>query len=154
MIPPTEYLWYLRVPRCGLHDLFEHHGGHASAADPQLVAFFVSLLIIFASTLFILLFCCPILLIRIRRIRDLFWMIPSINLGLYFLSISLRTYLGGFLSRFVPTSLWFTLVELFLVLLLSLIVICLNACFLWLLRMIRSQRDQSRGGGVTTSLDA
>jgi hypothetical protein len=132
------------APRCGLHDLVGHHGGNVSAPDPEMQAFVVTVLLIFVSAVVVLLFCCPFLAIRIRRIRDLFWVIPSVNLALYLLSISLRAYPGGFIARFQPPSLWFTLVEVFLVLVLSLFVACLNACAMWVIQRLR------RRGGTRT----
>jgi ABC-type glycerol-3-phosphate transport system permease component len=146
------YLLSLFAPQCGLHDLFEHHGSHASAPDPQVDAFVVTVLIIFVSAVVVLLFCCPFLAIRVRRIRDLFWVIPSVNLALYLLSIALRAYPGGFIARFRAPGLWFTLMEVFLVLVLSLLVASLNACAMWMVQKLRAQRPEPaaapKGGPV------
>ena len=130
------------APYCGLNDLVGHHGADASAPDPHVQAFAITVLLVVLSTVFILLFCCPFLIIRVRRIRDLFWIIPSLNLALYLLSIAVRSYPGGFSARFQPPGLWFTLVEVFLVLVLSLVVATLNACVLWLIRKLRRRKAE------------
>lgn len=130
------------VPRCGLYDLFEHHSSHSSAPDPEVEAFVVTTLLIVLSAVVVLLTCCPFLAVKVRRIRDLFWVIPSLNLGLYLLSIVFRPYPGGFIARIRPPGLWFTLLEVFLVLMLSSIVATLNACVMWVLRIIRRRRSE------------
>lgn len=131
------------VPRCGLHHLFEHHGGHGAAPDPQAEAFGATVLIIFASALVVLLFCCPFLALRVRRIRDLFWIIPSLDLALYLASIALRPYPEGFGARFQTPGVWYTFAEVFLVLTLSLVIASANACVLWLMRLFRRRTDRS-----------
>ncbi len=132
------------IPHGGLHDFFEHHGSHtASSGDPQFDAFMVTLLIIVLCAVGVLFFCCPFLVVRVRRIRDLFWVIPSLNLALYLLSITLRTYPGGFRGHFQPPGLWFTILEILLLLLLSLMVASLSAGIMWLKRKLRGRKAES-----------
>lgn len=133
------------VPYCGLHHFVGHHGGNASAPDPQVDAFVTTVLIIALSSVAVLLFCCPFLAIRIRRIRDLFWVVPSANLVLYILSIALREYPGGLFARFRPPAVWYTLAEIFIALLLSLVVASLTACAMWLKRTILGLKAKPNG---------
>ena len=105
-------------------------------------AFVVTVLLILVSAVVVLLFCCPFLVIRVRRIRDLFWVIPSANLALYLLSIALRPYPGGFIARVQPPGLWYTLIEIFIVLFLSLLIASVTAGVTWLTRKIRGRRAE------------
>jgi len=130
----------LLMPCCGLGDLFEHHSSPSSIPDPEVEAFAVTAMLIVLSALVVLLFCCPFLVVKVRRIRDLFWIIPSANLGLYLLSIALRAYPGGFMARIRPPGLWFTLLEVLLVLMLSLVVATLSAGVMWVLGTIRRRK--------------
>lgn len=133
------------VPYCGLHHFVGHHGGSSSAPDPQVDAFVATVMIIALSSVAVLLFCCPFLAIRIRRIRDLFWVVPSSNLALYILSIALREYPAGFGARFSPPGVWYTLAEVIIVLLLSLVVASVTACAMWLVRTIRGWKTKQNG---------
>jgi hypothetical protein len=87
----------------GLCD-WHHHHGHSSveAPDPAFDAFMWTSILIVAASATILLLAGPVLVIRNRRIRDLFWMVPCTNALLYLLSITLRPYPGGFVARFQP----------------------------------------------------
>jgi hypothetical protein len=116
-----------------------HHHGHSSggAPDPNFDAFVWTSILILAASTAILLFAGPLIVIRTRRIRDLFWAVPLVNTGLYILSISLRSYPGGFLARFQPPGLPNTILEIVLLLVASLLVALILAIIQWGIRTVK-----------------
>jgi hypothetical protein len=106
--------------------------------DPLMDAFFVGVVVTILCSVGILVFCCPFLVVWVRRIRDIFWVVPTLNLALYFAGAAVRVYPGGFLARFRPPGLWYTLFEIALVLALSLVVATVTALAQWSIRKVRS----------------
>lgn len=121
----------------GLCDWHHHGHGSSGAPDPNLDAFVWTSVLILAASTSILLFAGPIILIRTRRIRDLFWTVPLVNTGLYILSISLRSYPGGFLGRFQSPGLPNTILEIVLLLVSSLLVALILAIIQWSIRTVK-----------------
>src|SRR4051794_14647394 len=98
--------------RTAFADWHHHHGGGSDlSADPHFDAFMLTNLLVMAASLVLLLFGGPGLIIWGRRIRDTLWLVPSANLLLYVLSISLRPYPGGFAARFQSPGLPYTIAE-------------------------------------------
>ena len=132
-------------PVYGMFDLFEHHHSSGAAPDPHLDAFAVMLTVVVLAAFAVLcvftvlLLCVPVFSLRVRRIRDLFWVIPAANLALYFLSIAVQAYPGGFAARFRPPGVWYTLTEVGIVVVLSLVTATLMAVATWLVRKIRGR---------------
>src|SRR5512146_3267860 len=84
-----------------------HHHGHGSTGmpDPTFDAFMLTCILVLVASVAILILGWPLLVPRVRRIRDLFWVVPLVNTVFYLLSISLRPYPGGFTARFRPPGL-------------------------------------------------
>jgi len=125
------------VPLCDWH----HHGGSTGPdglPDPHMDAFFAGLVVTVLCSIGILIFCSPFLAVRVRRIRDIFWVVPTINLSLYFATAALRVYPGGFPARFRPPGLWYTLAEVTLVLVFGLLVATVTAVVQWTVRKLKS----------------
>ena len=120
---------------CDWHHSYEH--GTSGSSDPAIEAFMWTSILIVASSVAILLFAGPVLIIRTRRIRDVFWVVPLANTALYILSISLRPYPGGFAAKFQPPGLTNTVLEIVLVVLSRLLVALVLAIVHWLVRMVR-----------------
>ena len=128
---------WVPVPLCDWH---RHGGGFSGPGgmpDPHIDAFAVGVIVAILSSVGLMVLCCPFLVVRVRRIRDIFWIVPAINLGLYFASAAVRVYPGGFLARFRPPGLWYTLAEVALVLVLSLLVAIVTALVQWTVRKVR-----------------
>jgi hypothetical protein len=121
-----------------------HHGRHGSSppGDPDVEAFLDTVSLIIAASIAILFLGGPVLIIWTRRARDAFWLVPSVNLLLYVLSIRLRSYPGGFTARFRPPGLWYTIGEIFVLLLISLAVAAILAGIRWLVRRIQAIRGK------------
>lgn len=132
-----------------------HHHGHDSsrapdpafeallrtpfgAPDPAFDAFMSTCILILGASVAILLFAGPVFVIFLRRIRDLFWVVPLANTALYVLSISLQAYPGGFAARFQPPGLRNTILEVTFLLFTSLLVAVVLAIVQWMVRMVRS----------------
>lgn len=116
-----------------------HHHGHGSsgASDPSVDAFMWTCVLVLAATMVILFVAGPILVIRLRRIRDLFWVVPLVNTVLYLLSMCLRPYPGGLAARFQPPGLVNTILEIALLLISSLTVALILAMIQWIIRTVR-----------------
>jgi len=65
------------------------------------------------------------------------WSIPAMNLLLYLISIYLRSYPGGFAARFEPPGLAYTIGEIVLLLVLSLIVMLILAAIRWFVNKVK-----------------
>lgn len=120
-----------------LADWHHHSSGSSGVPDPHFDAFMTTSLIVLGVSLAILFIGGPILIPRTRRIRDLFWVIPLINIAFYLLSIALRPYPGGFTARFQSPGLEHTLFEIAFLLIASLAVALILAAFQWLKRTAR-----------------
>ncbi len=120
---------------CDWHHYHEH--GSSGTPDPVTDAFVWTAVLIMASSVAILFLAGPVLVIRTRRIRDFFWVVPLANAALYLLSISLRPYPGGFAARFQPPGRTNTIVEVVLVVLSSLVAALVLALVQWLVRTVR-----------------
>ncbi|OQX22892.1 MAG: hypothetical protein BWK80_28800 [Desulfobacteraceae bacterium IS3] len=116
-----------------------HHRSRSSdiPADPHLDAFIATVFIAIIANAVLLLFAGPIMVIFSRRIRDMLWSIPAMNLLLYLISIYLRSYPGGFAARFEPPGLAYTIGEIVLLLVLSLIVILILAAIRWFVNKVK-----------------
>ena len=124
---------------------WDHSSSSSGPPDPGFDAFMVTTLIIIAASLAILLFAGPILVTRTRRIRDLFWIVPLVNIVLYIVSISLQNYPGGFAARYQPPGLENTVLEIILLLLSSLIVAGVIAVIRWVIRTKKMLTDKWHG---------
>ncbi len=133
--------------RADWDDHWHHHGG-GGPPDPNVDAFVSGVLLIFAASAGILLFLGPVLIIRVRRIRNTFWLVPLANLLFYLLSITLRGYPGGFAARFRPPGLWYTIAEGMLLLLLTGLIILVLAAIQWVVRKIRAATSQKEPAAV------
>jgi hypothetical protein len=131
------FLLLVFTAQTGLCDL--HHYGHARSGDPDpaLDAFLMTSVLILAASAAILLIAGPVLLIRMQRIRDLFWTVPLVNTIFYILSISLMTYPGGFLAKFQSLGLPNTILEIVLLLVSSLIVALILAIIKWFIQTMK-----------------
>ena len=118
-----------------------YHGGHDSdlSSDPNFVAFVWTMVLAIVASAVLLFLAGPFLIIFTRRTRDILWIVPLANLLLYLLSISLRSYPGGFAARFRPPGLIYTLVEIVLLLVMSFIIALILAAIQWLVRKARSR---------------
>jgi hypothetical protein len=135
----TIALLFLAVSaQTGLCDWHHHYGyGSGGAPDPNFDAFMWTSILILAASAAILLLVGPVIVIRTRRIRDLFWVVPLVNTVLYILSISLRSYPGGFVARFQPPGLANTILEILLLLVSSLFVALILAIIQWITRTVK-----------------
>jgi hypothetical protein len=131
-------------------DLHHHLGsGHPDAPpDPLVDAFVWGSLLIVAASLALLVIGGPLLFLWTRRIRDLFWAVPLANLLLYLLSIALRSHPGGRGARFHPPGLWYTIAEVVLLVLSSLVVASILAAIRWLFRKFRPPREAASRAGT------
>jgi hypothetical protein len=116
-----------------------HHHSRSSdiPADPHLDAFIATVFMAIIANAALLLFAGPISIIFSRRIRGMFWSIPAINLLMYLISIYLRSYPGGFAARFEPPGLAYTIGEIVILLVLSLIVILILAAIRWFVNKVK-----------------
>jgi len=117
-----------------------HHGsGGGGAPDPVFDAFFWTSALILAASIAILILAGPFLIPRTRRIRDLFWKVPLINLPFYLVSILFRPYPGGFAARFQSPGLGYMIAEIIILLIASSIVALIFAIVLRIMRIIKSR---------------
>lgn len=123
-------------------DHWHHHGGVLEAPDPHLDAFLWGAVLISAASCAITLLGGPVLILRLCGVRRLLGLVLVANLVLYGVSISLRSYPGGFLARFRSPGFGYTLLELLLVLLASLVVAIILAAGQWLVRKVRFIHSQ------------
>ncbi len=124
---------------CDWHDHLHHHGSRgSSSSDPCLDAFVTTVFLTIVASGAILVLGGPVLVMWTRRTRDILWIVPLANLLMYLLSIYLRAYPGGFAARFRSPGLWYTVSEIILLGVLSLLVAVILAAIQWLYRKIRS----------------
>jgi len=131
-----------------------HHHGHGSGSghDPGFEASMWTCVIILVASLAILFLAGPILVIRTRRIRDILWLVPLINVAFYVLSISLRPYPGGFAARCEPAGFANTVLEIAVLLGTSLIIVLILAVIRWGIRLRRrlsKTRESDAGRNAT-----
>lgn len=120
-------------------DWDEHRGRDSDfPADPNFDAFMWTVIPGIGVTALLLLFSGPIIVIWGRRIRDTFWIVPLANFLLYVLSITLRSYPGGFAARFRVPGLAYTITEILLLLVISLCAAVIIAAVQWVVRKSRS----------------
>lgn len=125
------FLMLMFSAQTGLCDLLNYGHVRSGIPDPTLDDFVFTSILILAASAAILLFVGPVILIRMRRIRDLFWTVPLVNTVLYILSISLMSYPGGFLAKFQSPGLPNTILEIVLLLVSSLLVALILAIIKW-----------------------
>jgi len=136
----------LASAQTGLCDWHNHHShSDGGTPNPAFDSFMWTSILIVAASIAILFFVGPVLLIRNRRIRDLFWMVPLANMGLYILSISVRQYPGGFTARFHPPGVTNTVLEFALLLLSSFLVALVLAIIQWIVRNVRRFTKKAEG---------
>jgi len=125
------------LPRCDWHHWSGHHSSGASA-DPVADAFVVALFVVAAIGVLVSLISGGLLIVFTRRIRDMFWAIPIVNLAVYTLFLLVRPYPGGRVAQFRGEGLRHTLITVVLLLALSLILASVLGLLRLAVRAIRS----------------
>lgn len=145
-------LGLLAVSQTALCD-WHHHYGHSSGGtpDPSFDAFVVTAVLILASSLAILLLGGPLVVMRSRTIREVFWRVPLANFLFYVLSITLRTYPGGFSARFQAPGLTYTFFEIIILVISSVLVALILAFIYWSVRTVKraAKRVEARAEAVS-----
>lgn len=121
------------------------HHGHSSGSGgsevyggPEVFGVFVfSCLLLFAGSVVVGCAGGPIVLVLTRKARQLFWAIPGANLVIYLVVLLARPYLGGFAAQFRPPGLVYTVIEVVLLLLVSLVLSAVLALGLTAIRVLR-----------------
>jgi uncharacterized Tic20 family protein len=119
-----------------------HHGrSHGGSLDPQseaiVTAILGTLFLLLGVTLFLVVAGGPLLVIWTRKVRHLFWSIPAVNAAIYSIALAGRPYPGGFAAQFRLPGLFYTILELILVMLLSLAAAGILAIVFLLLRLTK-----------------
>jgi len=112
---------FVPVPLCDWHHWSGHHSSGGSA-DPVVEAFVVAVFVAAGIGVLASLLGGGLLILFTRRIRDMFWAIPAVNVALFVVFLLVRPYPGGIAAQFQGWGLVYTLVALVLLLLASLVV--------------------------------
>jgi hypothetical protein len=136
----NDLLLSLRAPLCDLH----HWGHHGSSPDPEGEALvgvcMATMAILVAGTFFLACFGGPLILVLTRKARHLFWAIPAVNVLFYTVAVFVRPYPGGVRATFQMPGLFYTILELTFLILLSLATATIVAVVYWIIRLARMAR--------------
>ncbi len=130
---------------------WHHHSSHPSGPpDPHLEAFLWTALIVLASSLAVLFLGGSLLIVWGRRPLNTLWIVPLVNLLLYVLSVLLRPYPGGLGARLAVPGIFFTIAEVAILLVGSLLVALIIMAIQWLVRKARSLRKDRLADGAVS----
>jgi hypothetical protein len=115
-----------------------HHSHHSDPTDPVTRALYLDIGIAALCLLASLLWGFRLVIVKTRRIRDLFWAVPLVNLALFAVSIAGQPYPGGRAERFTGIGLAITVYEAFAILTASLLVASILAVVAWVSRNVRA----------------
>lgn len=108
-------------PLCDWHHHWGHHGGSPDPeTDAMVTAVLATVAVLLGSTLLMCVAGGPAILVLTRKARHLFWSIPAANSLVYAIILYLRPYPGGFHAQFRTPGIFYTVIELILVVLVSL----------------------------------
>ena len=134
------------LPLCDW-DGWSSHSSSTGSADPVVDAFAVAILVAIGIGVLVSFLSGGLLIVFTRRIRDMFWAIPAVNLAVYLVFLLAREYPGGREAQFRGRGLAHTLGALALLLVSSLILASVLALLRSAVRRIRSlarNRSQPR----------
>jgi len=127
----------MSVPFCHSHH-WSGHGSSGGSADPVMEAFAVTIFVVAGISVLLSLLSGGLLIAFTRRVRDMFWAIPAINVAAYGVFLLVRQYPGGFAAQFQGWELVYTLVALVMLLVASLVLASLLALTRVVVRRMRS----------------
>jgi len=127
--------WFAPIPLCDWHG-----GGHSSGvpADPIVDAYVVGFFTAVGIGILASLLSGGLMIVFTRRIRNMFWAIPAVNLALFAIFMLIRPYPGGAAAQFQNRGLTYTLVTLTALLFISLAMALILALIRLVVRAIRS----------------
>ena len=126
---------------CDLH----HWGGHHSSGgsnDPAVDAFVVALFVAAGLAMMFSFAGSGLLLLFTKRIGPMFWAVPLLNLAAYLIYLLVRDYPGGWAEQFRGIGLVHTILGTLILLILTLVIVSLQALVRFILRKFRQAAEK------------
>lgn len=135
--------------RCGWHDLAHHHGSSGGPELDQVATVFLitAVGIVFVGS-FVGVVGGSLVVTLTRKARHLFWAVPAANVLIYGVAVLVRPYPGGISAQFRMPGLAYTVIEILLLILQSLVLACLVAAVYLGVRAVRSRMRPKPSGQV------